>query len=139
MQNSGRRAACVAALIGLAVGMRGAAEEPSVAQGYPFQVNVRTAVGMEVGPVQLKSAQFKQEKPGEIEALLDFYCYKGKDQSVSYEIAFLDAQGSPVFTTKATKGIEETDNRTFKKKQRIPQGLLDSVRTFKVSFSSVPD
>jgi hypothetical protein len=137
MENAGRRALGVAAVVCLSAAYVAAEQPPS--QGYPFKLNALTVVDMQVGPVQLKSATFRQPKPDEFESLLDFYCVKGKDQSVTYEIAFLDGQGATVLTIKDVKGIEETDNNTFKNKRKIPAGFLSAVQTFKVTFSSVPD
>lgn len=101
-------------------------------------MNERTAVGKAVGPIQLKAALFRP-KPDEIEAQLDFHCDEGKDQLVTYEVVILGARGTPVLTLRETRGIEETDDKTFRKSQKVPFGLLDSVHSFNVNFSSVPD
>ena len=95
--------------------------------------------GPQVGPVKLLGVTFKATRPDELEIQLEFQCDKGKDQMVSYEVALLDGAGAPLLSVKGKKGVEEKDRATLKLKQRVDPGLFETARSFRVTFSSVPD
>ena len=96
-------------------------------------------MGITDGPTTLLTAQFKSGKLDEIEALLEFQCAKGHDQSVTYAVVLLDAAGAPLATIKDKKKIEEKEKDTFKHKQALPPGTIDNIRAFSVAFTSASD
>ena len=108
--------------------------------GHPFRVGEKIDVGgPQVGPVKLLGVAFKATRPDELEVQLEFECVKGKDQMVSYEVVLLDGTGAPLLSVRGRKGVEEKDRATFKPKQRVAPGLFEAARSFRVTFSSVPD
>jgi hypothetical protein len=118
------------------------AAQPATARpvGYPFRLNDRIDVGTPVvGPITLLGARFTTPRPGELELDLDFVCAKGHDQLVSYEATILDEAGQALLTLRGKKGVEEKDKGTAKVRQPLPPGLMDAARSFRVTFTSVPD
>ena len=108
--------------------------------GHPFRVGEKIDVGApQVGPVILLGVSFKATRPDELEVQLEFQCVKGKDQMVTYEVVILDGAGALLLSVKGKKGVEEKEHATFKPKQRVDPGLFETARSFRVTFSSVPD
>jgi hypothetical protein len=92
-----------------------------------------------VGPITLWGARFNTTKPGELQLSLDFECAKGKDQLVSYEATVLDGTGQVLLTFRGEKGVEEKDKGTAKARRPVSSGVLDAAKSFRVTFTSVPD
>ena len=108
--------------------------------GHPFRVGEKIDVGApQVGPVILLGVSFKATRPDELEVQLEFQCVKGKDQMVTYEVVLLDGDGALLLSVKGKKGVEEKDHATFKPRQRVDPRLFETARSFRVTFSSVPD
>ena len=108
--------------------------------GHPFRVGEKIDVGApQVGPVILLGVSFKATRPDELEVQLEFQCVKGKDQMVTYEVVILDGAGALLLSVKGKKGVEEKEHATFKPKQRVDPRLFETARSFRVTFSSVPD
>jgi hypothetical protein len=112
---------------------------PAAPPGQAFRLGGRIDLSDQVGPIRLTAATFKNSRPTELESQLEFFCNKGKDQKVSYEVTLMNAAGATVLAFKGQQGVEEGDKGTAKRKDPVAVGLLDTVRYFRVSFSSVND
>jgi len=113
---------------------------PARPAGHSFRLGERIDVGgPQVGPVTLLGVTFKATRPDEVEALLEFQCLKGKDQMVTYELSLLDLAGAPLLAIKGRKDVEENERATSKQKVRVSPGLIEATKSFRVSFSAVPD
>ncbi len=107
---------------------------------HPFRLNAPIDVGAPVvGPVTLRGVRFNLTPSSELDLLLDFQCAKGHDQIVTYEVALFDEAGQVVLTLRGKKGIEEKDKSTFKLKQKVAPNLMDAVKAFRVTFTSIND
>ena len=87
----------------------------------------------------LLGVTFKATRPDELDAQIEFLCAKGHDQAVTYELVLLDSAGAPLLSVKGRKVVEEKDHGTAKIKQQVDPGLFETARSFRVTFSSVPD
>jgi hypothetical protein len=107
---------------------------------HPFRLNAPIEVGAPVvGPVTLRSVRFNLTPSSELDLQLDFQCAKSHDQIVTYEVVLFDGAGQAVLTLRGKKGIEEKEKSTFKLKQKVAPNLVDTVKSFRVTFSSVND
>ena len=87
----------------------------------------------------LRGVRFNLTKESDLEVLLDFQCAKSHDQMVTFEVVLFDGAGQTVLTFRGKKGVEEKDKATFKVKQKVAPSLVDSVKAFRVTFTTVDD
>ena len=107
---------------------------------HPFRLNAPIDVGAPtVFPVTLRGVRFNLTPASDLELLLDFQCAKSHDQMVTFEVVLFDGAGQAVLTLRGKKGIEEKDKTTFKVKQKVAPNLVDSVKAFRVTFTTVED
>jgi serine/threonine-protein kinase len=112
---------------------------PGKPADYPFGLNEKILVGSTVHPVELRQARFLRSKPDELESQLEFHCAKGKDQAVTYELTLLDENGNEVLNVKGRETVEEKDKATFKPKRKVVPGQVESIKSFRVTFTTEPD
>jgi hypothetical protein len=108
---------------------------------HPFRLG---APPIDVGastvfPVTLRGVRFIQTPASDLEVLLDFQCAKSHDQMVTFEVVLFDGKGQAVLTFRGKKGVEEKDKATFKVKQKVASSVVDSVKAFRVTFTTVDD
>jgi hypothetical protein len=89
--------------------------------------------------VTLRSVRFNLTPASDLEVLLDVKCAKSHDQMVTFEVVLFDGAGQTVLTFRGKKGVEEKDKATFKVKQKVAPSLVDSVKAFRVTFTTVDD
>jgi serine/threonine-protein kinase len=107
---------------------------------HPFRLSAPIDVGAPtVFPVTLRSVRVNLNAASDLELLLDVQCAKSHDQMVTFEVVLFDGAGRAVLTFRGKKGVEEKDKATFKVKQKVPPGLVDSVKAFRVTFTTVDD
>ena len=123
---------------------KAATAPPSVASppadiGTPWELGRRIPIAASAGPVSAEFVRFKVLPKGDLEVQLEVRCAKGHDQSLNWEVVVLGEAGEPLAKVEGEEGIDEGDQATMRKKQKLAPGLLAAARGFRVRLRSADD
>ena len=107
--------------------------------GTPWRLGGRIPMNQSSGPASLEAIQFAVLPKGDLEAQLELRCAEGHDQTVSWKIVIVGADGNQLAELGGEKGIDEGDEATVRKKYKVSANTLAAARGFRVRLSSVDD
>ncbi len=107
--------------------------------GTPWRLGGRIPMNQSSGPASLEAIQFAVLPKGDLEAQLELRCAEGHDQTVSWKILIVGADGNQLAELGGEKGIDEGDEATVRKKYKVSANTLAAARGFRVRLSSVDD